>query len=616
MASKKDLIKKITHARCIAWANNPLKNPITNATITHKGPTYNIFEEVCREQFNITLGRPSGEAAAAPSPQLPRLPKDVDGIAMPQNKKQWTENSLINRDFHKILLLITNSKEKSINEYVFENMLSYAKICELGLQYNLVPDADIEKIQNFQERFIYFSDRENIKGLSIKFLKKELIDIIDAFLRNRRIDLDSDIMYRFPNRIITSLQLKESELASEANLLQREILSHGLNDNKYEQAVKIAGLVATINYYKLLYTDTESNLETWNSATNPLTSSASYIQLGVNVKSLFTFIKEIRDLDTRRNASYKSLTQKSKSATLPESISIDKMIRQNLINPEPVEEVNSDGTTNMRRVQGPPNLREFSDYVERYNTERSSFNRHSVLSKMKPLSRESLDAFPEKTRVQLLKELKTECHYMKDTLQDKRFDRMAKKNLHLVVQIGPPGKKRCYYVRNIYKFWEESAKENKKFREPETRIGVTDEEKADIMRKVRYIKKNAVDPEINRIKKDPNVRLIIQLDETGNYYTFHIKRIVGSLIYTLSDLGVLPANIDLTHAANGAAYYSSEATVANLLEAFDKGRVLIHNFIPYSCCKVHFKERSYWTGDEAEINRKFKLFADEVYGLL
>jgi len=621
MTSKKDkeLISKITKARCRTWIANPLTNPITGATINHKGPTYNVFEQICRDKFNITFGESSQagpSAQDAPLPNLPKLPTNIDGIDMPQNKKQWRENSLINRDFFKILLLITNPKERSINEYVFENMLSYAKICELGLQYNLVPDNDKEKIQNFQERFTHFSDRENLKVLTVKFIKKEFIDIIDAFLRSRRIDLDDDLMYRYPNRIISVLHFKENDLSSEAKFLQREILIEGLDDHKYNEAVKIATLVAAINYYKLLYTDTEASIANWNSVSNPLTSSASYIELGINVKSLFNFIAEIKDLDTRRNASYKSLTRKSKSATLPESISIDKNIRRNLINPEPVEEMNTDGTTNVRRAYGPPNLKEFSDYVERYNTERSDFNRHSVLSKMKPLSRESLEAFPEKTRVQLLQELKAQCHYMKDTLADKRFDRMPKKNLHLVVQIGPPGKKRCYYVRNIYKYWEELAKENKKFREPETRAGVTDEEKADIMNKVRYIKKNAVDPEISRIKKDPNITLVIELDDTGNYYTFHVKRVVGSIIYTIYDLGVLPANIDLTHADNGAAYYSSEATVANISDAFDKGRILSNNFIPYSCCKMHFKERSYWTGDQAEINRKFKLFADEVYGLL
>lgn len=626
MTSKKDkeLASKITEARCRTWIAQPLKNPITLSTITYKGPTYNVFEQVCRDKFNITLdegsagpaGPSDAHAHAGPSTTLPKLPKNIDGIAMPQNKKQWRENSLINRDFFKILLLITNPKEKSINEYVFENMLSYAKICELGLQYNLVPEEDIQKIQNYQERFTHFSVRENLKALTVKFIKKEFIDIIDDFLRRRRIDLDSDLSYRYPNNLLHAIESKERELAQSARNLQDDILRDGLDDAKYQRAVEIATLVATMNYYKLLYSDTEARLANWNSADNPLIQSPSYIQLSINVRSLFEFIKEIKDLDTRRDASYKSLTRKSKSATLPESISIDKIIRRNLINAEPVEEVNSDGTTNMRRVQGPPNLKEFSDYVERYNTERSNFNRHTLLSKMKPLSRESLEAFPEKTRVQLLKELKAQCHYMKDTLTDKRFDRMSKKNLHLVVQIGPPGKKRCYYVRNIYKYWEELAKDNKKFREPETRTGITDEEKADIMNKVRYIKKNAVDPELNKIKKDPHVQLIIEPDATGNYYTFHVKRNIGSLVYTLYDLGVLPAHINLTQGENGAAYYSSEATVANVLEAFDKGRILINNFIPYSCCKVHFKKQTYWTGDQAEINRKFKLFADEVYSLL
>ena len=633
MTSKKDkeLARKITEAHCRTWSANPLKNPIKGSTITFKGPTYNVFEQVCRDKFNIEVGESSeagpsdAHAHAEPSLNLPKLPKNIDGIVMPQNKKQWSENKLINRDFFKILLLITNPKEKYINEYVFENMESYAKICELGLQYNLVPEEDIEKIRNYQERFTYFSVKENIKNIGIKFIRKEFIDIIDAYLgRFRHLDLNSNFIYLYPRNLKDALEFKELDLAKSAKDLQGDILRNGLDDSKYKTALEIVNLVGTINYYKLLYNDTEARLANWNSADNPVTNSASYIQLGINVKSLFNFIKEIKDLDERRNASYKSLTRKSKSVTLPTSISIDKITRHRLIPPEAVlvEEVNSDGTAiqNMRRAQGPPNQKEFSDYIEKYNTDRSSFNRHSILSKMEPLSRESLEAFPKKTRVQLLKELKTQCHYMKDTLTDKRFDRMAKKNLHLVVQIGPPGKKRCYYVRNIYKFWEESVKENKKFREPETRIAVTDEEKADIMRKVRYIKKNALDPELNRIKKDPNVHLIIDtiLNSNGTikYYVFNVHRTVGNLTYILYELGVLPGEIDLTQGENGAAYYSSSATVANVLEAFDKGRILEHNFIPYTCCKIHFKKENYWTGNQAEIHRKFKLFADEVYGLL
>jgi hypothetical protein len=327
---------------------------------------------------------------------------------------------------------------------------------------------------------------------------------------------------------------------------------------------------------------------------------------------------ELKELDKQRNVEYKSITGESKSATLPTSISRRRNVRQQFAPPEPADILDDDGTTYKKRTEGPVNMKEFSEYIDDISTGREgkSFKYHSLLSKMKPLSRESLEAFPEKTRVQLLKELRVQCNEMKDNLSGKRFDRMSKKNLHLVVQIGPPGKKRCYYVRNIYKYWETIAKNNTALREPETRAKVTDEEKTDIMHKIKYLKKDAVNPDTVSIKKDPKLNMVIELDTTGQYYTFHVRRDVGSLSYLINDLGVLPANIDLTHADGGAAYYSSEATIANVKEAFDKGRIMSSNFIPYSCCKMHFKNHSYWTGDEAEINRKFKLFADEVYSLL
>ena len=620
MTSKKDreLASKITEARCRTWSENPLTNPITGATINHKGPTYNVFEQVCREKFNITLGESSEASPNAnePSHTLPKLPKDIDGIVMPQNKKQWSENSLINRDFLKILVLITNPKEKSINEYVFENMLSYAKICELGLQYKLVPTADIEKIQNYQEKFTHFSVRENLKLIGVKFIKKEFIDTIDNFLKNKRIELDSEIVYRYPDNILNALKIKENEVVQNIKYLQSDILTNGLDDDKYNKAVNIAGLLVAMNYYKLIYSDTKARVANWGSSMNPITSDNSYVQLSVKITELFRFITELRNLDTERNVQYKSITDQSKSATLPTSISRRRNVRQQFAPPEPADILDDDGTTYKKRTEGPVNMKEFSDYVEEVSTGRESFKHHSLLSKMQPLSRESLEAFPEKTRVQLLKELRLQCNEMKDNLSGKRFDRMSKKNLHLVVQIGPPGKKRCYYVRNIYKYWETIAKNNTALREPETRAKVTDEEKTDIMHKIKYLKKDAVNPEIVSIKKDPKLKMIIELDTTGQYYTFNVRRELGSLSYLINDLGVLPANIDLTHADGGAAYYSSEATIANIVDAFDKGRIMSSNFIPYRCCKMHFKNRSYWTGDEAEINRKFKLFADEVYSLL
>lgn len=632
--SKKDkeLAKKITAVRCNAWLANPLINPITGAEINYKGPTYNIFETVCKEKFNIEADEHAAgpsETAAPPNTSLPKLPKDIDGIAVPKNRKEWGKNKLINRDFHKILLLITNSKVRYISEYILENLPSYVKLCEIGLMYNLVPENDIEQIRTYHDRFTYYSTRENLNG--VNKIKKESIDTIESLMKHHGVDLDRDNTYTYPLRFLRVLEMKEEELYRRSKELQEQILYSGLNDSLYQEGIKIANLIGAIIYYKLIYNDTDALVANWNSTTNPLTHTEVYQKLARQFKELFTFINELKDLDARRNIDIKSITSNSKSATLPSSISQNRVVQRRRVPKELIAVETSEGETIYRQAPGPDVFEEFSMYVNEASTGRSTFKRHSILSNMKPLSRESLEALPEKKRVQLLKELKSQCNEMKDSITGKRFDRMSKKNLHLIVQLGPNAapkvgsdgntiiphpNKRCYYVRNIYKFWESVAKNNSAFKDPVTRIGVTDVEKADIMRKVRYIKHNALDPELQTIKKDPKLEMVILLDPTGRFYTFSIKRRIGSWIYTIYDLGVVPANIDLTHAEGGAAYYSSEATVANIKDLFDKGRIMESNFIPYTCCKMHFKKENYWSGSEAEVHRKFKLFADEVYGLM
>ena len=603
----KELAKKITQSHCIEWVANPLANPITGNKITYKGPTYNVYEEVCREKFNVRL---DGQAS-----ELPKLPKEINDIVVPQTQKQWKKNALINRDFDKIIFLITNPKVKFVNEYAFENFLTYAQLCEIGLQYNLVPESDVEKFRDYQEKFTHYSKLENLKGVSL--IKTKYIDEIEAYLNQEKIDTSDDLMYQFPGRLLRALDALGNELGSECTELETEILGQGLTDANYNEYVRIVSYVGTITYYKLIFQDTEALVSTWNTVTNPITGSQSYLRLAMRTNRLRDFIAEVKKLDEGRNVDYKSITAKSRTATLPNSISARRVIRQVNIPPEPATIEDSDGTTYKKRTEGPHELHEFSDYIEEVGTDRNSFRHHSILSRIEPLSRESLERFPEKTRVQLLKDLKASCNLMKDAITGKRFDRMSKKNLHLIVEIGPPKHKRCYYVRNIYKYWETLAKTNETFKEPETRRVITDDEKDDIMKKIKYIKKDAVNPaNINSVRKDPKARLVVSLDPTHQYYTFNIYRDVGTTVYVLYDLGVIPVDIDLTSVGDGAAYYSSEATVANLIEAFNKGRVMTSNFIPYKCCKIQFKKQTYWTGDEAEIHRKFKLFADEVYGLL
>ena len=334
------------------------------------------------------------------------------------------------------------------------------------------------------------------------------------------------------------------------------------------------------------------------------------------------FEKVIGEFDNirgkRETSSRDKIASTSRSASLPASISREKVKKRVALPKKPVQMVIDGETVWKIDRTAPDEFREYSQTVEP-PTARSEFRRHSALSKMSPLSFEALEPLPVKTRVQILKELRGICSYMKDGISNKRFDRMSKKNLQLIVKIGDvDGQKRCYYVRNIYKYWEQMAKSKKKLTDPETRKIITEVEKADIMKKIRYLNKNAPKLESNEdVAKDPNLHLLINTTESEHdslYYQLRVERKLtefGSTdIVFLTNLGYIPADIE---SVNGDINISSGTVISMIKELFDKGRIMESNFAPYSCCTVHInKPISYWQGTIDERGRKLALMIEEL----
>ena len=252
------------------------------------------------------------------------------------------------------------------------------------------------------------------------------------------------------------------------------------------------------------------------------------------------------------------------------------------------------------------------------NTDRSSFRPHDALSAMSPFSLGSLEPLTPKKRVELLKELKNACMEMRDHISSDRFDRMKKKNLQLVVKIGTPvhGKQHCYYVKNIYKLWNELAKDNKTLTDPLTRQTVTDIEKEDIMNKVKYINKKAPNPDNIGLNKDPHLKLIVTANQYshGSYYSLVAQRDIAHLgnnkIMYSRILGYIPADIE---DVNGDTNISSAALIGKYIELFDKGKIMASNFAPFACCRIHNKNLSYWDVPREEKLRKFAHMANELF---
>jgi hypothetical protein len=278
-------------------------------------------------------------------------------------------------------------------------------------------------------------------------------------------------------------------------------------------------------------------------------------------------------------------------------------------------------------------------------TERSRFRSHAKLSAMSPGpggpsgpgSPEDPPMTPKK-RTALLAELRKACSVMKDMISMQRFDRMNKKSLQLVVRLGAKrgqpesGKERCYYVRNLYQLWSAAAKSGAPFKDPLTREQVTDGEKAEIMSKVRRLRRDA--PDLRESVQKGDSKLELSFSDTTvpvgrpqrasiGIYEVQLTREIGPEVYTVFDLGVIPSDIDLAD-VDGDANLTSQAVVGNIQSLFDTGRLLTSNFVPYQCCRVTLgRKPNYWTNDSTGSQMKnfinmdrWRQLATEVYNAL
>lgn len=259
----------------------------------------------------------------------------------------------------------------------------------------------------------------------------------------------------------------------------------------------------------------------------------------------------------------------------------------------------------------------------------SSFHRHSALSVMTDIEESpSLPPLPSKTRQQLLKELKAACLKMEDYIYKQRFDRLPKKHLQLMVQLGEDGKKkRCYYVRDLYNMWKIANDKNKPFVDV-NRNPITKAEKDMIMEKVRYIDKNAKDLRENTKQKNSklyfhyeNVNIRVQIDGAEvplPFYEISMRRRFGELVYIIRSLGYIPANIDSDD--TGSTDLTSEVLLAKLHILAEQGRIMTSNTAPYTCCRMHFKyDAQYWVDADASKMisiRRMQLMKEEIDQLL
>lgn len=254
--------------------------------------------------------------------------------------------------------------------------------------------------------------------------------------------------------------------------------------------------------------------------------------------------------------------------------------------------------------------------IEPVDVKKSYASTKSVSSSKKSLSSpvpSELSPLPAKTRKELLGDLEKMCSEMLDAITYEEFEGFRKKKLQLVVAIGPDGgKKHCYYVKSLHNLWQDAVQQNKAFRDPlDPSHRVTDREKDEIHKKMRYVDLQYKRPE-RQIDIDP--RLTMKIEEkpdTPNYYHISVTFRLGQ-VSAFWNLGYIPADIDQD--VSGSLDMTSTAMAGKIYQLFNKGRIFKRNFIPIdgNCCRIHlWKPVTFWGSGEERL-RKFRTLMEEI----
>lgn len=575
-----------TQKHCEEWLQNKTLNPKTGKAIAEGGPTYLAYEAAANA-FGLT---------AAQSQQRPQLPKKVGHIKMPQTKKEWVSNDFTGKYFHNILFMFETLAVLTENDY---NVFStYSKICSLGLEFDIVPNHQIviEQQRKFDQ---YINIRPDVNIISIR--DQEAYNLVVERAK-KFYPINSPKFNEYVRATIDELH----------NAILK-VLINGYSERIEEKFTQMSAFIRLTIYERLI---DQSSISEKN------------IEQALEELDEFNTVRSSLDRIIATNEAYvnklraKSMSVKTRSPKFPSNMESREIVRNRIrLQPTLVPQVRTDSRGNKYTVHRPdPN--EPPRFVDKVNinelkaTDRSHFKSYEELEHMSPLTDEVLIALPEKKRTELLYELKAACNEMKDTVTNARFDRMRKKQLHLIVRLGNPQKKqRCYYVRTAYKMWNNAVKNNKAFENPETRVKVTEEEKADIMNKIQYVKQNVVNPEGDtNIIKDPELK--IEIKQTHNkLFNVRVVRPFGKSVYSLINLGYIPADIEVEH--SGSADITSAVAVFKIKQLFEKGRLMRSNFIPYQCCNIHLpKEIEYWNEPMPERVKKLTKILDEINEIL
>ena len=549
-------IKRFTEQKCLEWAENPTVNPATGRSIEVGKGTYNAIAERCKNAFGIDLGTDTAnETPATRSRRL--LPKKVGDWTVPRTTEAWRSSDVRMR-----ATILTRAVRKFgfITDRYTGDAAAFIKIGKILMEAEVIPEEERSLAESF------------------------ITTLTNAMTPLSKIREDIAIPRTIAQYKLLIERVTADLLVGRTPSMNIRVMRGGIEVTQFNRFVA-EGQVTL----------------------GPEDAQVDEMLIALEALDNEIVLQQVSHATATANDADAYAIPESRERSLPESIS-QRRVKA------------------MKPKKNPADADEYypwSATEEGAPTDRSRFRSHAKLSVVSPgpaVSPAAAAAAPlapldPKKRTAILAELREACTVMKDMISMKRFDRMNKKELQLVVRLGAKrgsaaaaGQERCYNVRGIYTVWANATKTGRQFADPLTRERVTDEEKDDIMRKIRHLRPTARDPRDHVIARDPKLSLVIQQVDipvrntqtdtiTGHvgFYELKVQRKVGERTYAVFNLGMIPADVELAD-VNGDADRTSAAVIGNIRRLFDEGKLLAANFAPYRCCSIHLrKPLSYWT---------------------
>ena len=259
-----------------------------------------------------------------------------------------------------------------------------------------------------------------------------------------------------------------------------------------------------------------------------------------------------------------------------------------------------------------------------------SNNRSKSISSSK---QRELPPLEKKTRAELLEDVLAHSKESMDVITFRQFSAMKKKDLQLIIRIGPrtrDGKYSSYNVVSIYKKIAADVKSNLIPKDPlNPNHIITSEEMIRIQEAMQYYKRGL--PRPDNIKKYGYPKVSILFDPDGMYpvrynnfivtnqmhpgfYSFVVRHTIGTRS-TDKIWGVIP---DVDAAESGEPDLTTGVIIEAIRKLQDEGRLLVPNYLndrlQFYMPRIHLnKAPSYWETERINKLRHMKREIENYY---